>query len=312
MVRGNESGDKPITVAEALDAYETDLAARNGAKHNAQGVRNHLSSAMLAKVVMLLTETELATWRNGLVANGLKPSSANRYGKSFKAALALSAKRDKRVTNVAAWRNALKPMKGGNHPPRDNYYLPDAVILAIVRECYVEDADFGALVDTLAGTGARESQVLKLRPRDLLDDKPTQPRLMMPCSRKGKDREPETRALSITPRLAKVLRARAAAHGASPLFDRVWGTSARFRVVLQRLGLDVTLSPYVLRHSSIVRQIRNNTPMRLIAFHHDTSVTEIERTYARFLNNAGDDLTRAGLLADAAVMADNVIPLSAG
>src|SRR5260370_5184232 len=41
MVRGSESGDKPITVAEALDAYETDLAARNRAKHNAISVSNH-------------------------------------------------------------------------------------------------------------------------------------------------------------------------------------------------------------------------------------------------------------------------------
>jgi integrase len=314
MVRGSESGDKPITVAEALDAYEVDLEARNGAKHNAQSVRNHLSPAMLAKVVMLLGETELAAWRNGLIANGLKLSSANRYGKSFKAALALAAKHDKRITNAAAWKNALKPMKGGNRPPRDNYYLPDSVILAVVRECYVGDADFGALIDTLAGTGARESQVLKLRSRDLLDDKPAQPRLMLPCSRKGKDREPETRALPITPRLAKMLRARAAARGANrPLFDRLWGMSARFRIVLQRLDLDLTLSPYVLRHSSIIRQIRSNTAgLRLIAFHHDTSVTEIERTYARFLNNAGDDLTRAGLLADAVAVVDNVIPLARG
>ena len=46
----------------------------------------------------------------------------------------------------------MKPLKakGSNAPPRDNYYLPDAAILAIVRECYVEDADFGALIDVLA------------------------------------------------------------------------------------------------------------------------------------------------------------------
>lgn len=63
MVRGSEGdSDKPITVAEALDAYETDLAARGGSKHNAISVRNHLSSAMLSKVVMLLTETELQTY----------------------------------------------------------------------------------------------------------------------------------------------------------------------------------------------------------------------------------------------------------
>ena len=159
MVRGSEGdSDKPVTVAEVLDAYETDLAARGGSKHNAISVRNHCSSAMLSKVVMLLTETELSDWRNGLIAKGLKLSSANRIGKSFKAALALAAKRDQRISNGIAWKNGLKPLKakGSNAPPRDNYYLPDATILAIVRECYVEDSDFGALIDVLAGTGVRE------------------------------------------------------------------------------------------------------------------------------------------------------------
>ena len=114
---------------------------------------------MLSKVVMLLTETELRDWRNGLVAKGLKLSSSTTgSGRSFKAALALAAKRDRRITNSAAWKNGLKPLKakGSNAPPRDNYYLPDATILAIVRECYVEDVDFGALIDVLAGTGVRE------------------------------------------------------------------------------------------------------------------------------------------------------------
>ena len=195
LARGTEGdSDKPVTVAEALDAYETDLAARGGAKYNATSVRNHLSPAMLAKVVMLLTETELRDWRNGLVAKGLKLSSANRIGKSFKAALALAAKRDKRIANGAAWKNALKPLKakGSNAPPRDNYYLPDAVILAIVRECYVEDSDFGALIDVLAGTGVRESQALKLWPDDVLDADPDAPRLMMHCSAKGRTAIPNS------------------------------------------------------------------------------------------------------------------------
>ncbi|WP_409191046.1 hypothetical protein [Bradyrhizobium sp. RDM4] len=315
LARGSEGDtDAPITVANALDAYETDLAARGGSKHNAISVRNHCSPAMLAKVVMLLTETELRDWRNGLIAKGLKLSSANRIGKSFKAALALAAKRDrKRITNTGAWRDGLKPLKakGGTLPPRDNYYLPDATILAIVRACHAEDSDFGALIEVLAGTGVRESQALKLWPDDLLDDDSDAPRLMMWCSNKGaSDRDPEQRALSITPKLAQMLRARAMARGSRrPLFDRIWNVSARFRVVLQRLGLDVTLTPYVLRHSSIIRQIRKGTALRLISFAHDTSTSEIERTYGRYLNVAADD-TRSGLLDDAAPAVDNVIRMA--
>jgi integrase len=314
MVRGTEGGDsdKPITVDEALSAYETDLAARGGAKYNATSVRNHLSPAMLSKVVMLLTETELAAWRNGLVTKGLKLSSANRIGKSFKVALALAAKRDNRITG-AAWKNGLKPLKakGSNNPPRDNYYLPDHTILAIVRECYAEDADLGALIDVLAGTGVRESQALKLRGDDLRDDDTDTPRLMMWCSAKGRDRDPEQRSLPISAKLAATLRARANMRGQGrPLFDRLWNLSLRFRVVLECLGLDLSLTPYTLRHSSIIRQIRSNVPMRIIAFNHDTSVVEIERTYGRYLSNASDDLTRKALLADEAVPMDNVVQLA--
>ena len=60
----------------------------------------------------------------------------------------------------------------------------------------------------------------------------------------------------------------------------------------------------------IIRQIRANVPLRVIAFSHDTSVGEIERTYSRFLGNAADDLTRASLLADMVpVGGDKVVPM---
>jgi integrase len=316
MTRGSEAeADKPVTVGEAVDAFETDLIARGGSRYNATTVRSHLPSAMASKVVMLLSETELANWRNGLVTEGLKVSSANRTGKSLKAALALAAKRDKRITNSLAWKNGLRPLKvkGGSIPPRDNYYLEDSTIHKIVRECYVENAELGAAIDTLATTGTRESQMLKVYPRDLLDADMTQPRLMLWCSNKGRDRDPEQRAVSITPRLAQMLRKRANVRGANrPLFDRISNMSARFRVVLERLKLDPSLSPYTLRHSSIIRQIRAGTPLRMIAFAHDTSVGEIERTYARHLNSASDDLLRKGLLSEPepTKVVDNVIPLA--
>jgi hypothetical protein len=312
--RGSEGGDdKPVTVDEALTAYEHDLAARGGAKYNATSVRNHLPKALKSKTVMDLKEIELRDWRNSMVTNGLKVSSANRIGKSLKAALALSGTRDKRITNAAAWKNGLKPLRAkGSNNPRDNYYLPDASILAIVRECYVEGAEFGALIEVLAVTGTRESQALKLYPDDLRDADSETPRLMVPCSNKGKDRDPEHRALPITPTLAQRLRGRAIARGPNrPLFDRIWNLSLRFRVVLERLKLDLSLTPYVMRHSSIIRQIRSNVPLRLIAFAHDTSTQQIEQVYGRFLNDAMHDLTRKALLADAAVPAmDNVVKLA--
>jgi integrase len=319
MVRGTEGNtDAPVTIDAALTAYETDLGARDGAKYNATSVRNHCSPAMLSKVVALLTDTELADWRNGLVAKGLKLSSANRIGKSLKAALALAAKRDsKRIKNREAWIDGLKPRKdkGTKAAPRDNFWLPDQAINSIVRECYLEDADFGALVHVLAETGARESQALKLYPADLIDTNPDKPSLMVWTSNKGRnDREPEQRSVPITSRLAQVLRERAAKQGRkNPLFEKSWNVSPRFRAVLKRLGLDETLTPYVCRHCSIIRQIlANKRSVYLIAYDHDTSETEIRKTYARYLERAkqseSDDNARAGLLTT--TPADNVMQLA--
>lgn len=159
MVRGSEGdANKPVTVDEALTAYETDLLARDGAKYNATSVRRLLSPAMLSKVVGLLTEMELSNWRNSLVSEtGLKLSSANRIAKSFKAALNLAAERDKRIGNRVEWKKGLKlkKAKGANNPPRDNYYLTPETILAVMRETYASDAELGALIETLAGTGMR-------------------------------------------------------------------------------------------------------------------------------------------------------------
>ncbi|MET4034947.1 MULTISPECIES: hypothetical protein [unclassified Bradyrhizobium] len=319
LARGSEGdSSKLVNVGEALDAFEVDLVARGKSKHNAVGVRNHCSSAMLSKVVALLGEVELSDWQKGLVAKGLKVSSANRLAKSLKAALALAARRDpKRVTNKSAWKNGLKPLKVkgvSNKPPRDNYWRPDAVILAIVRECYrAEKPDYAALIETLAGTGARESQIYKLWPADILDDEADAPHLMIWCSDKGREgRDPEQRMVPITPKLAQMLRARAMARGPRrPLFDRIWNVSARFDKVLKRLGLDdQDLTPYLLRHSSIIRQIRSGRQLRFIAYDHDTSTAEIERTYARYLDKAKEGLARVGLLDDAAPVVDNVVRLA--
>ena len=64
---------------------------------------------------------------------------------------------------------------------------------------------------------------------------------------------------------------------------RPWGS------VRRRAGMPEVI-PYALRHSSIVRGIRANLPIRLVAALHDTSVQMIERHYGKWIVDGLDDL----------------------
>ena len=56
---------------------------------------------------------------------------------------------------------------------------------------------------------------------------------------------------------------------------------------------------YCLRHSSIVRMLLRNVPIRLVASLHNTSVAMIEKHYSKYITEHSiDDITRAGLLSE--------------
>jgi hypothetical protein len=154
---GEGDSETPISVSVAVDAYETDLETRGGRKYNATQLRLHLTDTMKGKAVALLTERELRDWRASLVKKGLKPSSADRIGRSFKAALALAARNDKRIANSSAWKNGLRKL--ADSEVARNVILPNQTIAALVGGSYEEDQDFGVLIDVLAETGAREADV---------------------------------------------------------------------------------------------------------------------------------------------------------
>jgi len=148
----------------------------------------------------------------------------------------------------------------------------------------------------------------------------------MPLSAKGRTRNKrhERRPVPIPATLASVLKQAASGRPSeAPLLLRSngerWGHGRRrhhrndLRAVVQVAGLDpdvVTL--YALRHSSIVRQLVANTPIRIVATLHDTSVKMIERTYSRHIAEHTDALARRALLDVSQPIADNVVPLSAG
>ena len=70
LVRGKHTdASKPVTVAEALDDYAKDLAARGGLVAHAHRVRQGLTPVMLERPVGLLVWRELRRWRDSRLAS---------------------------------------------------------------------------------------------------------------------------------------------------------------------------------------------------------------------------------------------------
>ena len=298
---------RPLTVSEALTLYEKDLISRGGSPYNSQHAQLHLTASILSKPVGLLGATELTKWRDSLLAKGLAPSTVNRTKTGLRAALELAAKHDPRIANQRAWKIGLCALPDA-HVAR-NVILDDATVRRIVAAAYDHDRALGVMVEVAAVTGARLSQLARLEVGDLQADR-AEPRVFMPCSAKGRVRTKrhERRAVPVTPALASVLKQEAAGRASdAPLLLRSngerWGHGRSrhhrndFRAVVEAAGLDpdqVTLS--AMRHSSIVRQLLANVPIRIVATLHDTSVKMIERTYSRYIASHSDEIARRALL----------------
>jgi integrase len=320
---GDDATDdaRPITIAEALDRYRDDLQRRGGDVRNAERARRHLPSALLSKPVALLGANELKRWRDA-IAQTLAPASVNRTTKVLAAALRRAAAHDPRIANQRAWKVGLAGLPDA-HRAR-NVILDDATVRRIVAAAHAHDPALGLLVEVAAVTGARLSQLARLEVGDLQADRA---RLMMPLSAKGRVRtkKHERRPVPIPASLAMVLKQNAAARAAdAPLLVRsngkaAWGYGygARhrddLRAVVSAVGLDPdTVTLYALRHSSIVRQLLANVPIRICAAQHDTSVSQIERNYSRYISEHTDALARASLLTiEPEATADNVVRLPA-
>jgi integrase len=272
------AGTTPITVDGALNAYKTDLTARSANPYNAEWPRVHLTCALLSKPVALLGSTELKNWRDGLLGT-LAASTINRLGRCLCAALEQAALHGKRIQNREAWEIGLAILPDAQEAR--NVIIPDDKVREFVATAYTLDEKFGLLADTLAITGARPSQAVRLRVEDL-HDHPLRPKLMMPKSAKGGGRNRsqkrrERYSVPITVALSRKLKT--AARGrvdAAPLLLQSEGSSwgdnpgqyyhRDVNKVVTAIGLDpAEVTMYCLRHSSIVRMLLRNVPIRLVA-----------------------------------------------
>jgi integrase len=321
IARGHRDADadsgKPVTVREAMDRYEADLKARGGDAYNAQRVRVHLPDTLANETVALLTSPrKFRHWRDGLRKKGLAASSVNRTCAAFQAALEYAAKLDPRITCQSAWRTGLAALPDAEQSR--NIIIPDDAVLRVVSAAYEESPQFGLLVEVAAVTGARVSQLARLEVGDVQGDR-ADPRLMMPSARKGKGRKRiERRPVPIPTNLVTALKqASVGKPDEAPLLTRRDGAPWRhsdhrhpFARAVTRAGLDPAIvTIYALRHSSIVRQLLANTPIRVVAVQHDTSVTMLECTYSKHIADHADALSRRALLNTTRPVSENVVAL---
>jgi integrase len=315
--RGAKGIAAPTTFSSALDAYEADLKSRGGDAASVNRVRKHLPAAVSSKLVGALTVAELRRWRDQLTESRLARGSVRRVMKVAGAALNHAASLDPRISDRSAWKTAFSGFKDAYTPI--NRVISDADVLKLVAEAYAVDAHFGLFIDVLASTGTRTSQACGLLVADLQESGAS--RLMMPSSRKGGGKKEVTRKpVPITASLARKLQAAAGERpGDAPLLvpadGQAWNPKAGLLIKLfaeaaRRAGIEATA--YSLRHSSIVRGLLANVPLRVVASQHDTSVTMIERTYSAFISDFADTVARKGLLDTPEPAGSNVLAIAAG
>jgi integrase len=308
LARGGDAANtgKPSTVDEAIARYEQDLTSRGASPDNARRVRYHMTTALAARPVALLSVDDLRAWRDSLTAKGLSPGTVNRTRIGLRAALEFAAASDRRIQNRDVFRLGLKGLPNATKARR--VVLPDTDVLRIVAEAYKEGLPFGLLIHVLAETGARMSQIARVNCADLRSGS----RLMVPTSYKGGvgKKKRESVSVPITARLAAALaKARGDRGEDEPLLRNAaglrWhatrkdkgGQRGPFFDSVRRAHLDPgTITPYALRHSSICRMVRKGVPVTLVAQIHDTSVKEIEAHYGKHLHEISDDIARRGLL----------------
>ncbi|MGE4249056.1 MAG: tyrosine-type recombinase/integrase [Parvibaculaceae bacterium] len=305
-----------------------------------RGKRPAIPAAPLADVPLYaLREGDLSVWRASL--KGIKATSVNRLVNDLRAALngSYMANRHRLPSELPSIiKHGLKAEEIDDDEAvpvaRENQILADAqvgLLINAARELDGEqewEGDLFRFVVVLAATGARFSQIARMK---VGDAQRAHGRLMVPASRKGKGKsghiavpvgkdvldalqpvvtgrksdEPllMRRQLRQMPGSIEWHRAGRRPWALAKDLGRPWGE------IRQRAGLPDVV-PYAFRHSSIVRGIRANLPLRLVASLHDTSTEMIEKHYAKYIVDGLEELASRAVVPLVPAGDDNVIPLS--
>ncbi|RWE29796.1 tyrosine-type recombinase/integrase [Mesorhizobium sp.] len=284
------------------------------------------ATAALADVdIYSLAESDLSSWRHGLPA-AMKTTTRQRLVNDLKAALntAYAANRAKLPGSLPG---VIKQGLRAFHTEepeavaRDNQILPDADIARVLRAAREVDAeqkwdgDLFRMVLVLTATGARLSQVARMR---VADCQIAQGRLMVPTSRKGRGSKSGTITVPVGRDVIDELVPVTAKRSPDALLLERWRhVQVAGKLEWQRDGRGAWRSaselarpwqairgraklpdviPYALRHTSIVKGIRANLPIRLVAALHDTSTAMIERHYSKWITSGLEELARTAIV----------------
>jgi integrase len=301
----------------------------------------HVFGKPLADVKLSKLRAEhLAAWRAGLAPVSKRGKKIEKLSDATRARIYGDL--------AAALRAAPKPggdfldvVKEGLQKPsnilpgRRAHDLPDGTVKAIVAAARDLCPDFGALVLVLAATGCRFDQARRITVGDVQH---RINRIMVPVSHKGNGTKPRSHtAMPLTPGDMEALLpfvigrepdeilltrqrferrgGKGKAFGWVAAGREPWGIAAEmnklWKATLRAVGLPSKgVTPYALRHASIVRMLTNKMPIRLVAATHDTSVEMIEKTYSHHIIDASEDLLRSVVVGmSGGVAGGEVVPL---
>ncbi|WP_292682843.1 tyrosine-type recombinase/integrase [Novosphingobium sp.] len=289
-----------------------------------------MDAADLAEIPLhKLTEDDLRSWRSNL-PSGFKPAGIQRLVNYLKAALNSCAERYFSRLPAGLLSTIKRGLRAVGHEhdddddvavARENQILSDDQVASLMAATLEVDREQGwegdlyRLILVMAATGARFSQVTRLR---VMDVQTVAGRLMMPPSRKGRGGKVSLISVPVGRDVLDVLTPIVLGRGkGAPLFERWrytqqpgtirWERSSRgpwqtpseivrpWGDIRAKAALPDVI-PYALRHSSIVRGIRANLPTRLVAAIHDTSIAMIERHYARYIADGLDTLAAQAII----------------
>ncbi|MDF2638445.1 MAG: integrase family protein [Novosphingobium lindaniclasticum] len=294
------------------------VLGRSGFKGRKAVPASPLASIQLQR----LTEDHLVEWREALPRE-LKATTQQRSINDLKAALNESYAANRRrlpSTLSSVIKHGLRDQKvdddGDYEVARENQILTDVQVSSLIDAARSVDLEFGwdgdlfRLVVVLAATGARMSQVARMRVMDVQFEAS---RLMVPNSRKGRGKKNKATPFTVGSDVLDVLKP--VVEGRLPfdtLLERWRSKQIKGSIRWERVGRGPWLNPselgrpwkeirglaglpqvipYALRHSSIVRGLCANQPIRLVASRHDTSVQMIERHYGRYIADVMDEVS---------------------